>query len=125
MIHASDYLERNTEGFVIHNNKVVAVTVSSVEDISRHGSSCYIIRFKELPRETFSSMYSLSEEGEAKRDLSIILQKKINSIKKKRKELKTEIKMLKSNIKSLREISITTNDYHYKETKCNLNPHSK
>ena len=101
MIYPSEYLERNTEGFVIHNNKVVAVTVSSVEDISRHGSSCYIIRFKELPGETFSSMYSLSEEGEAKRDLSTILQNKINSIKKTRKELKTEIKMLKSNIKSL------------------------
>ena len=101
MIYPSEYLERNTEGFVIHNNKVVAVTVSSVEDISRHGSSCYIIRFRELPGETFSSMYSLSEEGEAKRDLSTILQNKINSIKKTRKELKTEIKMLKSNIKSL------------------------
>ena len=110
MIHASDYLERHTEGFVIHNNKVVPVTVSSVEDISRHGSSCYIIRFKELPRETFSSMYSLSEEGEAKRDLSIILQKKINSIKKTRKELKAQIKRLKSQLK---------------DTKCNLNPHSK
>ena len=101
MIYPSEYLERNTEGFVIHNNKVVAVTVSSVEDISRHASSCYIIRFRELPGETFSSMYSLSEEGEAKRDLSIILQKKIDSIKKTRKELKTEIKMLNSNIKSL------------------------
>ena len=108
MIHASEYLERNTEGFVIHNNnnKVVPVTVSSVEDISRHGPSCYIIRFKELPRETFSCMYTLSEEGEAKRDLSIILQKKINSIKKTRKELKTEIKMLKSNIKSLTGINL-------------------
>lgn len=125
MIHASDYLEINTEGFVIRGNKVVPVTVSSVEDISRHGSSCYIIRFKELPRETFSSMYSLSEEGEAKRDLSTILQNKINSIKKTRKELKTEIRMLKSNIKSLRQTYIATPDYHYKETKCNLNPHSK
>ena len=98
MIYPSEYLERNTEGFVIHNNKVVPVTVSSVEDISRHGSSCYIIRFKELPRETFSSMYSLSEEVQARKDLSTILQNKINSIKKTRKELKTEIKMLKSNI---------------------------
>ena len=106
MIYPSEYLERNTEGFVIHNNKVVAVTVSSVEDISRHGSSCYIIRFKELPRETFSSMYSLSEEGEAKRDLSIILQKKINSIKKTRKELKTEIRMLKSNIHHCTRLSL-------------------
>ena len=99
MIRASDYLERNTEGFVIRGNKVVPVTVSSVEDISRHGSSCYIIRFKELPRETFSSMYSLTEEAEAKRDLSIILQKKINSIKKTRKELKAQIKSLKSQLK--------------------------
>lgn len=99
MIHASEYLERNTEGFVIHNNKVVAVTVSSVEDISRHGSSCYIIRFRELPRETFSSMYSLTEEAEARKDLSTILQNKINSIKKTRKKLKAEIKLLKSKIK--------------------------
>ena len=110
MIHASDYLERNTEGFVIHNNKVVAVTVSSVEDISRHGSSCYIIRFKELPGETFLCMYSLYEEVQARKDLSTILQKKIDSIKKTRKELKIEIKLLKSQLK---------------DTKCNLNPHSK
>lgn len=101
MIHASEYLERHTEGFVIRGNKVVAVTVSSVEDISRHGSSCYIIRFKELPRETFSSMYSLSEEGEAKRDLSKSLQKQIDSLKIKRKDIKDEIKTLKSIITSL------------------------
>ena len=106
MIHASDYLERSTEGFVIHNKKVVAVSVSSVEDISRHGSSCYIIRFKELPGETFSSMYSLTEEAEAKRELTSILQKKINSIKKTRKELKTEIKMLKSNIHHCTRLSL-------------------
>ena len=98
MIYPSEYLESHTEGFVIHNNKVVAVTVSSVEDISRHGSSCYIIRSKELPRETSSSMYSLYEEVQARKDLPTILQNKINSIKKTRKELKTEIKMLKSNI---------------------------
>ena len=110
MIYPSEYLERNTEGFVNHNNKVVAVTVSSVEDISRHGSSCYIIRFKELPRETFSSMYSLYEEVQARKDLSTILQNKINSIKKTRKELKAQIKRLKSQLK---------------DTKCNLNPHSK
>ena len=106
MIYPSEYLERNTEGFVIHNNKVVAVTVSSVEDISRHGSSCYIIRFKELPGETFSSMYSLSEEVQARKDLSTILQKKINSIKKTRKELKTEIRMLKSNIHHCTRLSL-------------------
>ena len=110
MIYPSEYLERNTEGFVIHNNKVVAVTVSSVEDISRHGSSCYIIRFKELPGETFLCMYSLYEEVQARKDLSTILQKKIDSIKKTRKELKIEIKLLKSQLK---------------DTKCNLNPHSK
>ena len=109
MIYPSEYLESHTEGFVIRGNKVVPVTVSSVEDISRHGSSCYIIRFKELPGETFSSMYSLSEEGEAKRDLSIILQKKINSIKKTRKELKAQIKRLKSQLK---------------DTKCNYHHHS-
>ena len=109
MIHASEYLERNTKGFVIHDNKIVPVTVSSVEDISRHGSSCYIIRFRELPRETFFSMYSLSDEVEAKRDLSIILQKKINSIKKSRKELRAQIKSLKSQLK---------------DTKCNYNLHS-
>ena len=110
MIYPSEYLERNTEGFVIHNNKVVAVTVSSVEDISRHGSSCYIIRFKELPGETFLCMYSLYEEVQARKDLSTILQNKINSIKKTRKELKAQIKRLKSQLK---------------DTKCNLNPHSK
>ena len=101
MIDASEYLKRNTKGFVIHNNKVVAVTVSSVEDISRHGSSCYIIHFKELPRETFFNMYSSSELVEAKRDLSTLLKKKIDSIKKTRKELKIEIKVLRSNIDSL------------------------
>ena len=101
MIYASEYLERNTEGFVIRGNKVVAVTVSSVEDISRHGSSCYIIRFKELPRETFFSMYELSELAEAKRDLSASLQKQIDSLKIKRKDIKAEIKTLKSIIISL------------------------
>ena len=101
MIHASEYLERNTKGFVIHNNKVELVTVSNVENTSRHGLPYYIIHFKELPKETFFSMYSLSEEGEAKRDLSTLLQKKINSIKKTRKELKVQIKILKSNIDSL------------------------
>ena len=110
MIYPSEYLERHTEGFVIRGNKVVPVTVSTVEDISRHGSSCYIIRFKELPGETFSSMYSLYEEVQARKDLSTILQKKIDSIKKTRKELKAQIKRLKSQLK---------------DTKCNLNPHSK
>lgn len=101
MIHASEYLERNTKGFVIHDNKIVPVTVSSVEDISRHGSSCYIIRFKEIPRETFFSMYELSELAEAKRDLSNSLQKQIDSLKIKRKDIKTEIKALRSIITSL------------------------
>lgn len=99
MIHASEYLERNTKGFVIHDNKIVPVTVSSVEDISRHGSSCYILRFKEIPRETFFSMYELSELAAAKKTLSIILQKEIDSIKKKRKELRAQIKSLKSQLK--------------------------
>lgn len=101
MIHASEYLERNTKGFVIHDNKIVPVTVSSVEDISRHGSSCYIIRFKEIPRETFFSMYELSELAVAKRDLTNSLQKQIDSLKIKRKELKVEIKSLKSIIISI------------------------
>lgn len=109
MIHATEYLERDTKGFVIHDNKVVPVTVSSVEDISRHGSSCYIIRFRELPGETFFSMYSLSEEVEAKKALSIILQKEIDSIKKTRKELRAQIKSLKSQLK---------------DTKCIYNLHS-
>ena len=109
MIHASEYLGINTKGFVIHDNKIVPVTVSSVEDISRHGSSCYIIRFREIPRETFFSMYDLSEEVEAKKTLSIILQKEIDSIKKKRKELRAQIKSLKSQLK---------------DTKCSYNPHS-
>lgn len=101
MIHASEYLERNTKGFVIHDNKIVPVTVSSVEDISRHGSSCYILRFKEIPRETFFSMYGLSELAAAKRDLSNSLQKQINSLKIERKELKDKIKTLKSIIISI------------------------
>lgn len=101
MIHASEYLERDTKGFVIHDNKIVPVTVSSVEDISRHGSSCYILRFKEIPRETFFSMYELSELAIAKRDLTNSLQKQIDSLKIKRKDIKTEIKTLKSIITSL------------------------
>lgn len=101
MIHASEYLERDTKGFVIHKNEIVPVTVSSVEDISRHGSSCYILRFKEIPRETFFSMYELSELATAKRDLTNSLQKQIDSLKIKRKELKDEIKSLKSIITSL------------------------
>ena len=99
MIHASEYLEINTKGFVIHDNKVVPVTVSSVEDTSRHDSSYYIIRFRELPGETFFSMYSLSEEVEAKTALSIVLQREIDSIKKERKELRAQIKSLKSQLK--------------------------
>ena len=101
MIYASEYIRENTQGYVIYKNEVVPVTVSSVEDISRHGSSYYIIHFKEIPRGTFFSMYSLSELAEAKRDLSNSLQKQIDSLKIKRKELKDEIKSLKSIITSL------------------------
>ena len=101
MIYASEYIRENTQGYVIYKNEVVPVTVSSVEDISRHGSSCYIIQFKEIPKETFFSMYALSELAEAKRDLSNSLQKQIDSLKIKRKELKDEIKSLKSIITSL------------------------
>ena len=95
MIHASEYIEENTQGYVIYKNEIVPVTVSSVEDISRHGSSYYIIQFKEIPKERFSSMYALSELAEAKRDLSNSLQKQIDSLRIERKELKDKIKSLK------------------------------
>lgn len=101
MIYASEYIRENTQGYVIYKNEIVSVTVSSVEDISRHGSSCYIIRFKEISKETFFSMYALSELAEAKRDLSNSLQKQIDSLKKTRKELKIQIKALRLNIKAL------------------------
>ena len=101
MIHASEYIRENTQGYIIYENEIVPVTVSSVEDISRHGSSYYIIQFKEIPKETFSSMYALYELAEAKRDLSYSLQEQIDSLKIKRKELKAEIKSLESIIISL------------------------
>ena len=101
MIYASEYIRENTQGYVIYKNEIVPVTVSSVEDTSRHGSSYYIMHVKELPKETFYSMYELSELAEAKRDLSYSLQEQIDSLKIKRKELKAEIKSLESIIISL------------------------
>lgn len=101
MIYASEYIRENTQGYIIYKNEIVPVTVSSVEDISRHGSSCYIIHFKELPKETFLSMYALSELAEAKRDLSHSVQAQRDSLKIKRKKLKAEIKSLESIIISL------------------------
>ena len=95
MIHASEYIEENTQGYVIYKNEVVPVTVSSVEDTSRHGSSYYIMHVKELPKETFYSMYELSELAAAKRDLSNLLQAQIDSLRIERKELKDKIKSLK------------------------------
>lgn len=96
MIHASEYIEENTQGYVIYKNEIVLVTVSSVEDISRHGSSYYLMHVKEIPKETFYSMYELSELAAAKRDLTNSLQKQIDSLKIERKELKDKIKSLKS-----------------------------
>lgn len=101
MIHASDNIKENTQGYVIHKNKIVPVTVSCVEDISYHGSSCYVIHFKEIPKETFFSMYELSELANAKQTLTVYLQKQINSLKSKRKDIKAEIKTLKSIITSI------------------------
>ena len=101
MIHASDYIKENTQGYVIHKNKIVPVTVSCVEDISYHGSSCYVIHFKEIPKETFFKMYQLHELNEAKQDLATSLQKTIDTLKLKRKDIKAEIKTLKSIISSL------------------------
>lgn len=101
MIHASYNIKENTQGYVIYKNEIVLATVSSVEDISRHGSSYYIMHFKEIPKETFFSMYELSELAAAKRDLSNSLQRQIDSLKIERKELKNEIKSLKSIIISL------------------------
>ena len=101
MIHANEHLREGTKGYIIHNDQVVPVTVSSVQDISRHGSSCYVIHFKDIPKERFSSMYALYELADAKRDLSYSLQAQIDSLKIKRKELKTEIKTLKSILISL------------------------
>ena len=95
MIHASEYIKENTQGYVIYKNEIVLVTVSSVEDISRHGSSCYIMNVKEIPRETFFSMYELPELAAAKRDLSDSLQAQIDSLRIERKELKAKIKSLK------------------------------
>ena len=101
MLYASEYIKEETQGYVIYKNEIVPVTVSSVEDISRHGSSHYIIHFKEIHKETFFSMYALSELAEAKRDLSNSLQKQIDSLKIERKELKNKIKTLKSIIISV------------------------
>ena len=101
MIHASDNIKENTQGYVIYKNKIVPVTVSEVEDISYYGSSCYVIHFKEIPKETFFSMYKLSELADAKQNLTTSLQKQIDSLKSTRKDIKAEIRNLKSIIISL------------------------
>lgn len=101
MLHASDNIYKGTHGFVIHNDIIHSVIVSSVEDISYHGSSCYVIRFKEIPNTTFFKMYETFEHDKAREDLATSLQKKVDSLKEQRKSLKSQIKALKSTIISL------------------------
>ena len=101
MIYASDLPARGTKGLVIYKNKLHNVTVSSVGDISYHGSPCYVIHCKEITGESFFSMYDVSEEAEAKQKLVSFLQTEINTLKQQKKKIKKNIKAIRTEIETL------------------------
>lgn len=104
MEYASDLQSKET-GFVIYNFLVHKVTVSSIKDISYHGSPCYVFHTKEIENEHFFELYT---EKEAYEKLYNILLKSKETIKnriinenKKKKYIKTQLQIVLNKIQDL------------------------
>lgn len=85
-------------GYVIYKDELQCVTVSSIDDISRHGSPCDVIFVKEISGEWFHKLYDCDEAIEIHKSN---INKKINKLKNEKDKFKQEIKSLKTMLKSL------------------------
>jgi len=106
MIDASN-VKKGQTGFVIHEFKAVPVTVSSIEDISYHGTSCYQFHCKEINNESFWTLYTMKEAYE--KLLQILLKSKqtiqenLDKEKQKKRFIKNQINELKIKLKDLND----------------------
>lgn len=60
-----DNIKIGDTGYVIHKREIIEVTVSSIVDISYHGSASDVFFVKEISGEYFRDLYDLNEVKEA------------------------------------------------------------
>lgn len=83
--------------FVLHKGEIKEGTFKGCEDISYHGSSCYVGYIAEIPYESFSYFYTTKESieekqnEEHKRDLVRALKEK-DILEDKIKDLRIKIR---------------------------------
>ena len=99
MRYIDDNIKVGEKGFVVHNFKVVEITVNSIVDISKHGSPYEVIYCAEISDEYFNCL--LTEKEAYEKLLGILknskqtIQENIEKEKSKKRYIKEQIEAIK------------------------------